>query len=579
MKQYFRFSKDSNNQDIIETKLTGKPLLSIPQVNKDTAFSKEERQALELNGKLPPHVESLDDQVKRAYFQFSNQDTRLNKYIYLNSLHDKNQVIFYKLLQQHIDEMIPIIYTPTVGTAVKTFNQKFRRARGLYISYIHGEQKQIEEILNNRTNSEIDLIVATDGEGVLGIGDQGISAMEIPIAKLAVYSALGGINPNRTLPIMLDVGSNNNELINNPMYLGWKHSRIRGKDYDQFINHFVNAVQNVFPNAFLHWEDLGRSNAARILNRYKDQLCTFNDDMQGTGVVALSAVMAAIKHLEQSLTEQKIIIFGGGTAGLGIAQRLRHSLQSQGLSDQQARHRLLIIDKPGLLIDSMTDLTDEQKLYARPEQESSDWQSFDLLNVINQINPTILIGCSGVSGAFSQAVIKAMAQSTPRPIIMPLSNPNKLAEATPQQIIDWTNNQALIATGSPFLQCHYQNKAITVSQCNNALIFPSIGLAVNAIGAKRLTDNMLAAAADALAIQAVTYSDKDQQQLLPNITDSAKFVKKIALSICQQAINDQVCDASIRQESDQQIDLQIIQQRIDDICWQPRYLPIHYCDF
>ncbi|MCP3678810.1 MAG: NAD-dependent malic enzyme [Gammaproteobacteria bacterium] len=550
----------------IQTNLRGKELLNIPQLNKGTAFSREERMAFGLLGKLPYHVESLEEQVARTYFQLQNQGSRLSKYIFLNNLHDKNQILFYKVIETYLHELLPVIYTPTVGTAVKTFSQKFRRPRGLYIAY--EDRDHIDEILDNRSNADVDLIVVTDGEGVLGIGDQGVGSMDIPIAKLAVYTTLGGIDPNRTLPITLDVGTENVKLLNNTMYLGWRHERVRGKAYDEFADQFVSAVKKKFPHCFLHWEDFGRQNAQRLLDRYKDQLCTFNDDIQGTGVVALAAILAAVTAKDETLAQQRIVVFGGGTAGLGITHRLCHALVDlAGLSEKEAKEHFWIIDRQGLLLNNSTDLTAEQKKYARASREIVDWADSDFAEVIKQVKPTILIGCSGVAGAFSEKIIKEMAKHTAQPIILSLSNPTKLAEAVPQDLLDWTNNRALIATGSPFPNCSYHDQEVRIAQCNNALMFPPLGLAILAVQAKRLTETMLSVAAQTLAKQAPIASNPQCRELLPEISHTYLLAKDLALIIAKQAVAEKMCAKFTDDE---------IRQRIAEISWQPTYLPFSY---
>ncbi len=557
--------RDSGEKSI-QTNLRGKELLNIPQLNKGTAFSHEERMAFGLLGKLPYHIESLEEQVARTYFQLQNQGSRLSKYIFLNNLHDKNQVLFYKVIETYLHELLPVIYTPTVGTAVKTFSQKFRRPRGLYIAY--EDRDHIEQILDNRSNEDVDLIVVTDGEGVLGIGDQGVGSMDIPIAKLAVYTVLGGIDPNRTLPITLDVGTENAKLLNNSMYLGWRHERVRGKAYDDFVDQFVNAVKKKFPRCFLHWEDFGRQNAQRLLDRYKDQLCTFNDDIQGTGVVALAAILAAVTAKGETLAQQRIVVFGGGTAGLGITHRLCHALVDlTGLSEKEAKEHFWIIDRQGLLLNNSADLTSEQKKYARASREIASWAGSDFAEVIKQVKPTILIGCSGVAGAFSEKIVKEMAKHTAQPIIMPLSNPTKLAEAVPQDLLDWTDNRALVATGSPFPNCCYHDQEMRIAQCNNALMFPPLGLAILAVQAKRLTETMLSVAAQTLAKQAPISSNPQCRELLPEISHTYLLAKDLALVIAKQAVAEKMCAKLTDDE---------IRQRIAEISWQPTYLPFSY---
>ncbi len=393
----FKINRDKQTGELfIETSICGKLLLTTPQLNKGTAFTYDERQIFGLLGKLPNRVESLDEQVKRAYFQFLSYSSRLQQNIYLNNLHDKNQVIFYKLLRRHLGEMLPVVYTPIVGTAVKQFSREYRQPRGLYIAY--PDRNHIDEIINNRSNPEIDLIVVTDGEGVLGIGDQGIGGMDIPVAKLMVYS-LCGIDPTRTLPIFLDVGTNNQELLDDPFYLGYPHLRIHGKQYDDFIQTFVNSIHKHFPNAFLHWEDFGRGNARRILDEFQDKICTFNDDIQGTGAVTLAALLAATDITGINFEKHKIVVYGAGSAGTGISDQIVDALIRHGLSEEKAYDRFWLIDRQGLLIEDDSELTDAQINFARKKKDISNWDMVDkkvpsLSDTIRNVKPTILIGCS-----------------------------------------------------------------------------------------------------------------------------------------------------------------------------------------
>lgn len=562
----FKIIKDkSTHSEWLETALNGKPLLTTPQLNKGTAFTCEERLAFGLTGKLPVRVETLDDQVARAYRQYQSYRNELNKNIYLNGVHDSNQILFYKLVSQHMGEMIPIIYTPIVGTAVKQFSQEYRHPRGLYISY--PERQYMDEILDNRSNPEIDLIVVTDGEGVLGIGDQGIGGMDIPIAKLMVYSLCGGINPTRTLPIQLDVGTNNPLLLNDPMYLGWRHERLSGAMYDDFIDQFVSTIRKKFPSVFLHWEDFGRDNARRNLERYQGQICTFNDDMQGTGVVTLAALLAAVKANGSTLHEQRIVIFGAGTAGTGIADQIAQAMQRDGMSLEQAQAQFWLIDRQGLLTKDMPQLNKYQQVYARDPQEVQGWQSADntipLLNVIEAVKPTILVGCSAVSGAFNQQVITTMAKYTKRPIVLPLSNPTERCEIRPEDLFAWTKGNALMATGSPFDDIQYNGRSLRIAQCNNALVFPGIGLGLTAIRATRLSDDALWAACKALSDFAPIQHDP-HAPLLPSLDDARQVATQIAIAVAQQAMNEGVA---------QVIPVDGVEDLINYSLWEPRYLP------
>ncbi|KTD59262.1 NAD-dependent malic enzyme [Legionella shakespearei] len=563
----FRLNRDPQTGELyIETSLSGKPLLTTPQLNKGTAFTQEERKDFGLLGKLPNRVETIDEQVKRAYLQYSSYTTRLQQNIYLNNLHDKNQILFYKLLSRHLGEMLPTIYTPIVGTAVKRFSHEYRQPRGLYIA--HSDKNQIEEIIANRSNPEIDLIVVTDGEGVLGIGDQGIGGMDIPVAKLMVYSLCGGIDPTRTLPVFLDVGTNNQDLLNDPMYLGCRHPRIQNADYDEFILAFVTEIHKQFPNAFLHWEDFGRGNARRLLDQYQDELCTFNDDIQGTGAVTLSALLAACDVTGTPLKDHRIVVFGAGSAGTGISDQIVDAMVREGLSPKEAYQRFWLIDRQGLLLESDQDLTDAQKPYARSSKEIKAWainekQHPSLTDTVRHVKPTILIGCSAQTGAFSQDIIETMAVTCERPIIFPLSNPDEKCEAQPADILHWTQGRALIATGTAFPAVEYQNRMVEIAQCNNALVFPGIGLGVLAVSATRLTKDMILASAEALCQFAPSKKDSFLP-LLPSLDNAQTVAKSIAVAVARCAIESGY--AQTNQDKD-------LEQLIEDMFWEPRYLP------
>jgi malate dehydrogenase (oxaloacetate-decarboxylating) len=506
----------------IETSLTGKNLMTTPQLNKGTGFTQEELVTFGLLGKVPARIETLEEQVKRAYFQFSEYKDDLQKHIYLNNLHDKNQVLFYKLVTDHLIELFPLIYTPHIATAVQEFSHEFRQARGLFISY--EQRDKIDFILENRTNPEIDLIVVTDGEGVLGIGDQGVGSINIPIAKLMVYTLCAGISPLKTLPIYLDVGTNNKKLLEDPYYLGARHPRISKEEYDKFIAQFLTAISKQFPKAFLHFEDFGRDNARRVLDQYQDKICCFNDDIQGTGAAALAAVLAAVKKSGQSFDDQNILIFGAGTAGVGIADQLYRAMLRHNVPEKTAREKFWLVDRFGLITEDQPDLTTGQKPYARKDTAKLT----TLLDIIKLAKPTILIGCSAQPGAFTQDVIQAMASYTTHPIVLPLSNPTEKAEATPEDLIQWTDGRALIATGSPFKPVIYKNNTYIISQCNNSLVYPGIGLGVIASRAKLFTDDMLWAACLAL-------SEISSEGLLPTLSQAHDSALSIATAIAKAA--------------------------------------------
>lgn len=562
----FNLIRDEATSELqIETSIWGKSLLTIPQLNKGTAFTQEERKNFGLLGKLPHRVETLDEQVKRAYLQYASYQSRLQQNIYLNNLHDKNQILFYKLVSRYLAEMLPTIYTPIVGTAVKRFSHEYRQPRGLYIT--HSDKNQLDEIINNRSNPEIDVIVVTDGEGVLGIGDQGIGGMDIPVAKLMVYSLCGGIDPRRTLPIFLDVGTNNQDLLNDPFYLGCRHTRIDIEQYDAFIDAFVKSIQHHFPHAFLHWEDFGRANARRILEKYQAAACTFNDDIQGTGAVTLAALLSACEVAKIALENHRIVVFGAGSAGTGICDQIVDALHRKGLSKEEAYQRFWLIDKQGLLLEGDLELTAAQAPYARSQQEINDWglgekTLISLTDTVRQVKPTILIGCSAQPGAFSQEMIEIMSQTCDRPILFPLSNPDEKCEAQPKDILHWSQGKALIATGTAFPPIEYQNRIISIAQCNNALVFPGIGLGVTAVRASHLSANMIWAATEALSEFSPCKKDSFAP-LLPSLDEAQAAAKYIAIAVAKTAIAEGL--AQCNQDAD-------IEQVINQLFWEPKYL-------
>lgn len=563
--QYYFIRDTKGTIQGLKTDLSGSDLLENPRLNKGSAFSAAERERFGLTGKLPYRIESIEEQAARIYQQYKSIPTDLAKNIYLNQLHDHNETLFYRTVSDHIEEMLPIIYTPTVGEAVEKFSLHLRRPRGLYIAY--PDMEHMDTIIAHRASQEIDIIVATDGEGVLGIGDQGIGAMNISIAKLMCYVLCAGVNPLRKLAVTLDVGTNNQQLLNDPMYLGWRHPRISGEQYDAFIHRFVSALRQHLPNAFLHWEDFGRDNARRNLDRYRNQFCTFNDDMQGTGAVTLAAILAGLHVSGRKLCDERIVFFGAGTAGTGIADQLAAAMVRQGLSLKEARQRFYLIDKQGLLMQDMKGLTDFQRPYAKSSSDIQDWvfthDNPDLLATIEHTKATILIGCSAVTGAFNEEIIRAMAHNTARPIILPLSNPTARAEAHPANIYSWTNGQALIATGSPFGSILYEGKIIPIAQSNNAFIFPGIGLGVIACRPTRMTDDMLWAAAEALSQCAPAFSDP-QAPLLPDLSRIHEISRAVAIAIITQARKENL--ATAQQELSPE-------EALNQVTWHPNYYP------
>jgi malate dehydrogenase (oxaloacetate-decarboxylating) len=542
----------------------GMELLNHPLLNKGTAFTDEERTKFGLLGLLPPQVESVAEQVVRAYEAYKRKDDDLERHIYLRALQDTNEVLFYGLLIEHIEEMLPMVYTPVVALACELFSHIYRRPRGLFISY--PLRDSIPELLRNRPNRDVDVIVVTDGERILGIGDQGAGGLGIPIGKLSLYTLIGGIHPERTLPIVLDVGTNNPERLKDPEYIGWRHERISGQEYFDFVHQFVQAVKQELPETCLQWEDFATPHARPILQRYRDELLTFNDDIQGTASVTLGAALGAVKVTGKSLKDQQIVMLGAGSAGIGVADGLRAAMVDEGLSEQEARSHFWFVDKDGLLHSGRNDLTPEQAVYAQPESRVSGWPRtsnghLGLADVIGTINATILIGLSTVGGAFSESIVREMARKVQRPIIFPLSNPTSKSEANPDDLIRWTDGRALVATGSPFSAVHYAGKTIPIAQCNNVFIFPAMGLGVVASRARRVTDAMMLAAARKLAENSPALKDSSAS-LLPPVTDIRRVAAEIATAVGMQAQNDDVAPKLSGDE---------LRQRVSATQWVPAY--------
>lgn len=542
----------------------GMELLNHPGLNKGTAFTEEERNKFALHGLLPPQIESLDTQVVRAYEAYQRKHDELERHIYLRALQDSNEILFYRLLLDHIEEMTPIVYTPVVALACQQFSHIYRRPRGLFISY--PVRDSIPMLLRNRPNREVDVIVVTDGERILGIGDQGAGGLGIPIGKLSLYTLIGGIRPERTLPIVLDVGTNNADRLNDPEYLGWRHERITGQAYFDFIDQFVQALKQELPGTCLQWEDFATQHARPILQRYRDELLTFNDDIQGTAAVALGAVLSAVKVTGKSLKEQQIVMLGAGSAGIGVADGLREAMKVQGLSEQEACSRFWVVDIHGLLHSGRKDLTPEQRVYAQPEDRVAGWPrnstgQIGLADVIGQIEATILIGLSTVGGAFSEASVREMARKVERPIIFPLSNPTAKSEATAGDLIRWTDGRAVVATGSPFAAVSFGGRTIPIAQCNNVFIFPAMGLGVVASGASRVTDTMMLAAARVLAENSPALKDSSAS-LLPALTDIRRVAAQIAIAVGMEA---QKANVAPKVSEDE------LRKRVASTQWTPEY--------
>ena len=543
---------------------SGTEVLNVPTLNKGTAFTEEERSALGLHGLLPPHVETLDQQATRAYEAYRRKNDDLERHIYLRALQDTNEVLFYRLLLDHIEEMTPIVYTPVVALACQQFSHIYRRARGLFVSY--PLRDSIPALLRNRPNPEVDVIVVTDGERILGIGDQGAGGLGIPIGKLSLYTLIGGIRPERTLPIVLDVGTNNPERLRDPEYLGWRHERVTGQTYFDFIDQFVRAVQQELPTTCLQWEDFATPHARPILERYRGQLLTFNDDIQGTAAVALGAIVGAVKVTGKRLRDQQIVMLGAGSAGIGVADFLRAAMRDDGLSEEDARRRFWVVDKDGLLHSGRTDLTAEQRVYAQPRERVADWPrsangASGLADVIGRTEATILIGLSTVGGAFTEPIVREMARKVERPIVFPLSNPTARSEATADDLVRWSDGRALVATGSPFAPVRLGARTIPIAQCNNIYIFPAMGLAVVAARAQRITDGMILAAARALGDQSPAIQDASAS-LLPRLANLRAVAAEVAIAVGLEAQRTGVAPKTSEAE---------LRQRVVATQWMPAY--------
>jgi malate dehydrogenase (oxaloacetate-decarboxylating) len=538
-------------------------LLNTPSLNKGTAFTDDERTRFGLQGLLPPQVEKLDEQALRAYEAFKRKDDNLEQHIYLRALQDTNEVLFYRLVLDHVEEMMPIVYTPVVALGCQFFSHIYRRPRGLFISY--PMRKFIRDILRSRPNREVDVLVVTDGERVLGIGDQGIGGMGISIGKLSLYTVIGGIDPRRTLPIVLDVGTNNPERLNDPEYLGWRHERIGGQEYHAFVEEFVDAVKKELPETELHWEDFATAHARPILERYRNELLTYNDDIQGTAAVTLGAILGAVSVTGQKLRDQQIVLLGAGSS-IGVADYLRAAMVAEGLPEDEARRRFWMVDIAGLLHSGRTDITPDQSVYAQPRAAIEHWSQssngkIGLADVIGNINATVLIGLSTAGGAFTEAIVREMARKVERPIIFPLSNPTDKSEAKPEELIRWTNGRTLVATGSPFPPISYEGRQFPISQCNNVYIFPGVGLGVAAARARRVTDAMMLAAARALGEHSPAIKHP-AAPLLPPLSEARKITLDIALAVGEAAQLDSVAPKMSHDE---------LRQRVLDTRWTPEY--------
>jgi malate dehydrogenase (oxaloacetate-decarboxylating) len=551
---------------VLRVRARGFSVLGTPMLNRGTAFTPEERRALGLVGLLPHGVSTIDGQVRRVYAQYQRQPDALARNVYLANLRDRNEVLFYRLLSEHLAEMLPIVYTPTVGMAIERYSHEYRRPRGVFLSVDHPDL--VEESFRDYGlgPEDVDLIVATDAEGILGIGDWGVGGIEIAIGKLAVYIAAAGIHPRRVIPVVLDMGTDNLRLLNDRMYLGNRHARVRGQRYDDFIDIYVQTATKLFPHALLHWEDLGAANARRILQRYADQCCTFNDDMQGTAAVVLAAALAALRANGTRMADQRVVIHGAGTAGVGIADMLREVMIADGLDPVEATRRFWCLGRRGLLTDDRADhQLDFQRPYARPATEVAGWTRTgagpgpSLADVVGHVHPTMLIGTSTQAGAFTEAIVRQLAAHTERPVIMPLSNPTSKSEAVPADLIAWTDGRALVATGSPFDPVVHEGTTYRIAQANNALVFPGLGLGVAVSRARRVSDRMLTAAADAVA--GLSDATTPGAALLPPVDNLREVSAAVAVAVARAAAADGLAEVELNDPI----------QQVHQAMWQPEY--------
>jgi malate dehydrogenase (oxaloacetate-decarboxylating) len=550
-----------------EVAARGFDVLHTPEINKGTAFTLAEREALGLTGLLPSTVLTLEQQAQRAYQLYLRQPDELAKNSFLSALQDRNETLFYYLLLSHVEEMFPIVYTPTVGTAIQQYSHQFRRPRGIFLSI--DKPEKIEESLRNAAQSgeDIDLIVTTDSESILGIGDWGVGGIDICVGKLAVYTAAAGIDPGHTIPVALDVGTDNQSLLEDPLYLGYRERRVRGERYQRFVHEYITTALKLFPNALLHWEDFSALNARWILNEYRAKICTFNDDMQGTAGVVLSAILVGQRVASMRMRDLKAVIFGAGTAGCGIADLLRSELVNDGLLPQEAAARIWLVDREGLIVNGSPNVRDHQAAYARRPEEVSAWRrngerGIMLDEVVRQVHPNVLIGSSAVSGAFTEPIVRELAKGTPRPIILPLSNPTSLSEALPADLVAWTEGRGLVATGSPFKPVLYNGVSYTIGQANNSALFPGLGLGTIVTRARTIGDSMFGAAARAIA--AMVDAGHLGASILPPISNLREVSANVAIAVGNQAVSEGLA-------RNQPADLE---RAIRNAMWEPAYRPM-----
>ena len=570
--RYYDVKRDEHDNRYLEVGVTGFSLLHIPLLNKSTGFSPEERKLLGLQGLVPPHQSTLAEQKERTYRRYLQQSSDLERHVYLRSLQDRNEVLFYAMLEDHLEEMLPILYTPTVGEAVKAFSDLYRYPRGLVVST--GDIETLEESLDNLPLNDVRMIVATDSSAILGIGDQGFGGMAISIGKLSLYTVAGGVGPDKTLPVELDVGTNRQDLISDPLYLGVHHTRLTGEKYDEFLDRFVEGVAARYPKAIIQWEDFAKGAAFRVLERYRKVVPSFNDDIQGTGAMALAGLLSAARLKGERFEDQVFVVVGAGAGGIGVASSIRQGLLGAGLSWQDACNRLYVVDRQGLLIEGQAELEEHQRSFARPATDLQGW-NFEggvptLQETIYNARATALLGLSGVSGLFSQGVVEAVHVNTPRPIIFPLSNPTSNVEALPEEIVRWTNGQAILASGSPFADVPHRSaegleSLIPVGQGNNVFIFPGLGFGAIISRAREITDSMVMEAARTLA----EHTDVSGGRVYPSIDQLREVSIQIAVRVARQAIREGVAaERRARVMSDEQL-MAFVRRRF----WVPKYLP------
>ncbi|KAI7878612.1 hypothetical protein K492DRAFT_132506 [Lichtheimia hyalospora FSU 10163] len=560
------YGDQPGNPEHVKTCLAGQAILDKPLLNKGTGFTKKEREQFRLCSLLPYKINTLDEQTARLKDQYDKLKRPIIKNAFMQNIHDQNETLFYNFVIQNLESILPIIYTPTESEYIASYSHVFHRPRGVYLNY--PEDDNLEHVLlegalqNGIAPENVDVIVVTDSGAILGIGDQGVGGVAISVAKLVLYTAMAGINPARVLPVVLDVGTNNQKLLDDPLYLGWRHKRVEGDDYDTFVDKFTQCVRKRFPRAFLHWEDFGVHNARKLLVKYQPVMATFNDDIQGTGAITIASIMSALKISGGKMSDQRFVIFGSGTAGMGIADQVRSYLETKdGMETHQAEKQIWCLDKQGLLTKDMDDLAQQQKRYARDPEEWGDCNK-GLLDVVKHVHPTVLIGCSTQPGAFTQEIVETMAQHCDHPIIFPLSNPTRLHEATPNDLFEWTKGKVFVATGSPFDPVEYNGDKYEVAECNNSFVFPGIGLGCVVSQAKHCTDQMIFAAANAISECSPSTQSKDRKHsLLPDVKDAREVSVQVAIAVAKKAI--ELGEAKTLPNE--------IEATVRNFMWEPRY--------